>query len=114
MPAAPTIINFVHTDMDESMNNTSAIRSSVIEQITIHSSGSEMRVSDISIQSEFTGRRVGSDETSPTAQCALIRPLDAIMPTLWTIRRLIDVITTNHFLMRGLIDHAQTRKFKTI
>jgi hypothetical protein len=65
MPAAPTIINFVHTDMDESMNNTSAIRSTAIEQITIHSSGSEMRVSDISIQSEFTGRRVGTDEIEP-------------------------------------------------
>ena len=59
MPAAP------NTDMDESMNNTSAIRSTAIEQITIHSSGSEMRVSDISIQSEFTGRRVGSDENEP-------------------------------------------------
>ena len=61
MPTAPTVV--VHIDIDASMNETSNVQPTVVEQITTHSSGSEMRISDISMNSAIAGQRRNSDES---------------------------------------------------
>ena len=68
MPAAPTVVNLIQTDIGESMNDPFGVHQTVVQQITLHSSDSEMRVSDISMNSGHTGHRHDSDENESHAR----------------------------------------------
>ena len=81
MPAAPTVVNLVHIDIDESMNETSNVQPTVVEQIIIHSAGSDMRISDISMNSAITGQRRNSDESELLVRSLIGRPVDVTIAT---------------------------------
>jgi len=81
MPAAPTVVNLVHIDIDESMNETSNVQPTVVEHITIHSSGSEMRISDISMIRPSLANDAIQMKTNCSLDLSTVRPLDETLVT---------------------------------